>query len=437
MTAYERGTSGKAYLRFSAHGLRKEMALDIDIYNADGQVSADAVTRINAAQKQVLGDLLAGVTPREPSGERRDRATPTLDEAYRHFLGPKGPTGNFSMQHRRRHESTYRLMLQHFGVHRRVSSLEVDDLRGYATERRASMTAAPGRKVTGGYRQAAIEIGCVLAVLNWLVEECGMKELRIPRPRKLLKDLKEAQQPNRPRYTAQEFAALQAGAPGTDPRLRLLIAIQAAQRAGQLLRCMRSDVQVEQSDSGEPRVSISVPGCGKKSGGDLLLKGDGRSVFLYAIERGYLSDLEATFQRDRVDYPLFLGRRLPIAPHDVVPAGVYRPMDRTFAGKLLRSLEKRCGVIHLPNRGFHGLRRQAVDHLVASGASPAEIQAAGNWASSQIPMDLYRGGTTHRDRERAADLLSQRPTSAIDRQTSTEMSTANTQEADTNNLTNP
>ena len=68
-------------------------------------------------------------------------------------------------------------------------------------------------------------------------------------------------------------------------------------------------------------------------------------------------------------------------------------------------LEVLAGVRHVDQRAFHGFRRRAVDILVKSGATRAQIQAAGNWASIQIPMDLYREGVTDLDRREAAAVL--------------------------------
>ena len=68
-------------------------------------------------------------------------------------------------------------------------------------------------------------------------------------------------------------------------------------------------------------------------------------------------------------------------------------------------LEARAGVRHLDQRAFHGFRRRAVAFFVEVRCAPAQIQAAGNWWSIQIPMDLYREGVTDQDRREAAAML--------------------------------
>ncbi len=50
--------------------------------------------------------------------------------------------------------------------------------------------------------------------------------------------------------------------------------------------------------------------------------------------------------------------------------------------------ELAAGVRHVHGRGFHGFRRRAVDVMVKHGATPSQIQAAGNWSSVQIPYEV-------------------------------------------------
>jgi hypothetical protein len=58
-----------------------------------------------------------------------------------------------------------------------------------------------------------------------------------------------------------------------------------------------------------------------------------------------------------------------------------------------------------PRNSSAGFRRGAVDVLVALGATPSEIRAAGNWRTNQIPLDIYHQAVEDDDGARAAALL--------------------------------
>ncbi len=75
---------------------------------------------------------------------------------------------------------------------------------------------------------------------------------------------------------------------------------------------------------------------------------------------------------------------------------------------MFKELQEAAGVVQLAKRGFHGFRRRAVDVLVALGATPSEIRAAGNWRTNQIPLDIYHQGVEDDDGARGAALLDSR-----------------------------
>jgi integrase len=261
------------------------------------------------------------------------------------------------------------------------------------------------KRENNGARQTEIEVRCIQRVLRWLAEARNEPEVHPVSAKDLLKSLKAAQRYHRPRYDNAEAAKLEQAASQADPRVRLEIDMQDAQRAGQLLSCMRSGLTVA-ADAEGLQVELQVPGRGTKPGGSFLLTDQAAAALLTALETGHLRDLEKAFLTGGPDYPLFPGGLGILTPHAVIPVGDYRPLDPSVARKLLRAVEAAAGVRHVSGRGFHGFRRRAVDLLDEEGADPGAIEAAGQWKGSQIPIDIYRARERKAARMRGAKLLS-------------------------------
>ena len=222
----------------------------------------------------------------------------------------------------------------------------------------------------------------------------------------LKEKLRDAQVPARPRFSDEEVGQIEGVLDAADPRLVTMISIQGAQRAGQLLQAMRSGLTVERDPSGAVTdVALEVPGMGRKQAGKYFLTPAGAFHLIRVLQSGYLRELEAEYQATGTDYPIFPGGVRRLRADAAIPAGQRRNLNRRTMQDWFVELEARAGVRHLDQRAFHGFRRRAVDILVKSGATPAQIQAAGNWSSIQIPMDLYREGVTDQDRREAAAML--------------------------------
>ncbi len=155
-------------------------------------------------------------------------------------------------------------------------------------------------------------------------------------------------------------------------------------------------------------ICVVVPGRGNKKAGRYYPTEQGVGAFMEATQQGYLSHLEKAYETDGTDYPVFPGGVGVLQPDAVLPMGNYKQLDRSVTRKLFLDIEKAAGVHHVRGRAFHGLRRLATDDLVREGATPTEIQASGNWSTSQTPMEIYRDGIKDQDRKRAAKKLSRR-----------------------------
>jgi integrase len=416
VTAYERGSSGKVYLRYSWGGRLRKRALGIDLYTADGQIDPESLRRVNAEQRRTLAALLCGADPVSlPSfqsvtrtrNQHRVLSGLTIERAFELYLGESGPIMDVSREQRRRYERTRDHAIREFEPAKLASTVTPADLEGFANARRAQIAAQARKKSNGGARQAEIEVICIVAVLNWLATSYGAPDVRPFRAPELLKRLRDVQAPARPRFSDDEFQSIESLLATADPRLAMLLTIQGAQRAGQLLRTKRSGLSIDEPEPGQVRAVLQVPGSKKKLGGRHCLTSSASLHLEHAIQSGHLRRLEEAYQAEGTDYYLFPGGIGRVAAKATITRGD-RPWDRTVALKMFKELQEAAGVVQIAKRGFHGFRRRAVDVLVALGATPSEIRAAGAWRTNQIPLEIYHDGVENADGARAAALLDSR-----------------------------
>ncbi len=186
---------------------------------------------------------------------------------------------------------------------------------------------------------------------------------------------------NTPRHSEEEiqriFASL--GHPDIDPRIALAIELGAEARLGQVIRLMRSQVDLSRIGTfGLGR--MVVHGEGKKLGVTRDLTPEERTAIDRALS-GYLKHLEDAYQRGlREDYPMFPGGRLrfDIPPsrrpkrsridagdrgsiRRAKPSVPNRPIGKRGLLDLFHKLEEIADVPSIPGRGWYGIRRRATD----------------------------------------------------------------------------
>jgi integrase len=335
----------------------------------------------------------------------------TVDEAFSLYRDSYGPVAAVSPAQQERCRRVHQSVLKLFGSARLARDLTVADLESYARWRQETIgLAAGGTRATGGARQAEIEVSCIASVLRWIANKYGATDVRPISAEAIKKALRSEQEPARPRFTDEEVSRIEQALDDADPRLVLLITVQGAQRAGQVLRVWRLRVAVERDAIGNvTAVSLDVPGKHNKKAGVYYLTPDATLAMSTALESGYLRDLEAQYQAHGADFPIFPGGIGGLQAGQVAPVGVEASLNRRTALAWFTNLEAKAGVKHGAKRAFHGFPRRAVDVLVKLGATPAQIQAAGGWSSIQIPMEIYRAGISDQDRRQAAALLAKRP----------------------------
>lgn len=189
-------------------------------------------------------------------------------------------------------------------------------------------------------------------------------------------------EPARPRHTIAEVRQLLAVSAGVDPRFRLLFALGAELRLGQVVRAPRSALHLEAG-------TFRAPGRGKKRG-ELVVLTPGQLAVVREILGGFHAEREAVYQAEGRDYQLFPGR------------GGRGIAGKTAVMKWFRAAERAAGIAHAPGRGAYGARRVAVDEAIRAGASRGVLQAIGGWSDARTPEQIYRDQERHDDRTAAA-----------------------------------
>lgn len=244
-----------------------------------------------------------------------------------------------------------------------------------------------------GLRGAEITTARVLAVATWLRDEelipagasvasrTWKKELRADWIE--LSGERALPAPARPRHTLEEMRKIIAKAAMVDPRFDLAMALGAELRIGQVIRCTRTDLDLEHE-------TLTVRGKGQKRGVvEKLTAGQMRVVRSHLFE-GYLRELE----KGLPDYPLFPAGQMPggrsgkavatVARHGTAPA-----VDRSVIDGWFHEAERLAEVPVVKGRAAYGLRRAGVDAAKAEKISREGLQAHGGWADTQMPDTIY------------------------------------------------
>jgi hypothetical protein len=272
-------------------------------------------------------------------------------------------------------------------------------------------------------RKAAKVVQLIYQVRDWLVAK-GHISCSLDRPERDWKDSldKEWEQKHGPdkqpashlRHTPEEAVRLFQSLADADPRLQVLIEVGSELREGQVIRSTRADLKRDGSGAfGLGR--LIVHGRGRKRGDEIHLTPEMDAVFTMAMAQptddtpgGYLSELEEAWQAGSIlDYPLFPGGRLR---RGVFPLCRLRPdhapTHSTTAIKWFRKYEKHCGVQHIPDRSFYGIRRQMTDIAPRFTGNSSILDRISGHAEIGTRM-IYRDSERETERAAAARIKSQ------------------------------
>lgn len=255
----------------------------------------------------------------------------------------------------------------------------------------------------------------LLACHHWL-DKAGFEDLRDPTKAFDWKFWKDQRRPRRPRYTDDEAKALIRVRHDVDPRFALyLVLVDDSASRGKAVRTLwRSmvDCALDQppTEDHAPHGWVVFPA---------LKRQDPVLHFLTAFERreldlafnGYLSELEAEWQRTKRDYPLFPAVRketLTDNRHVRLDATrAYRVVTPVGPAKWLAEAERVAKVPHVDGRLWHGFRRRASDYLMEATDLKTLTVAAG-WKSERTPESIYVERTRHPSRARAREAMERR-----------------------------
>lgn len=283
-------------------------------------------------------------------------------------------------------------------------------------------------------RAAEITMSRLVTTVGWLRDARHVPRDAAPWPRKWKDEITRywqgttksvrAPEPFRPRFTLEESQAILRNT-GFDPRLEMLMWLGCELRLGQVVRALRSDLELppvdwdavvdpesDPSDYG----TLTVWGAGKKHGTVVDMTRGQRRLVEDALAAGYLAHIESKRLAGEVtDYCLFptgyiIGRvgftRGQTIPRTLAAGVNYnRCCTPSWIRKNFRAAEKRAGVPHIAGRCCYGVRRTGRDVADVAELSPSAIESFGGWTpGSNIPNQIYRerGNRVGRREARAA-----------------------------------
>jgi len=375
----ERGSV--VYLRWREHGNWKKQSLHESCRTAQGRL-------IKAVCERAQAEARAKAVAREAELAAATQAVPTaLTLGDTQDVVCDLATGRWSAAtaHGREVQRALALGVAHWGAARAWGSLTRGDWRSLWRWRLAQLRASGH----DGHRGTELVVQRLATVGEWLVEEGHV--LRVQGPERewrlrLAEDYAtaagDAPEAHRPRHTVEEMRRILEAARASDPRFALLLTLGAELRLGQVARCRRSDLHLEEG-------TLTVRGRGKKRGVVVALTAGQLAAAREALA-GYLATVEA----ECADYPLFPAGQMPGGRSGhwrAVPErhGQASAIGRRWILAQFRAAERRAGVPHVAGRGAYGLRRAAVDAVKELGISREGLQAHGGWTDTQVPDKIY------------------------------------------------
>lgn len=403
VTAYERASQdGVVYLRWRARtagGARnwRNKSLKLKVRDRAGRIDREREKQIQEEANRQLARLLGGL-PKEVVAVRL-----TLSEGWAKISDRK--TGKYptNTPHRREVERAMRYTMAVWGPDRPWDSIKKRDLRELWRRRIEELSAVGER----GLRGAEVTIARLVGVAGWLRDEEHIPATACVPSRHWKRELAddwrtitEARgdyEPARPRHSLDEMRKILSFADEVDPRFGLVVELGAELRLGQVVRAMRSDLDLKES-------TLTVHSKGHKRGVVVMLTEAQARAVGEEMAIGYLRLLE----RAGGDYPLFPSGQLPGGrsgdPRAEERHRSVKPVNRRTLQEWFKAAEELAGVPHVPGRSAYGLRRAAVDAAKDEGISREGLKEHGGWRDSQMPDQVYADQQSEKAREEARDV---------------------------------
>ncbi|GMV05173.1 MAG: hypothetical protein AMXMBFR53_14520 [Gemmatimonadota bacterium] len=249
-------------------------------------------------------------------------------------------------------------------------------------EQRVIRTVAKEAPRSKGNKALRI-LGTVYAAANFCRKKSGFPVGACLAPKKWQAELKRTwtsltgtdTAPSRPPYTDTEAQKLVSKLADADPRLEAAMILGLGYRN---LQVAEGALRSQLTAGGPFGRQLSVVDKKKMATTTIDLTSRQQRFLDVAMESGYLSLLEAAYQRGEItDYYLVPGGRLKDGMSPVA-AGT-APLGRRRLSALMTEHEAACGVRHVRGRLFHGLRR-SMEKLVALETTDEAVRdLAGGW----------------------------------------------------------
>ena len=367
ITIYERHDRGLAvYAKWPVGKSYRKRALTIgSIRNGAGKIDPNLKEAAFAEAIELRSKIVAGHADPTVGAGSREKAPPqplTLQQGFTVFLSDHFATDS---QHARDSARNVKTIQRILGL-----DLPWTKVTG-ATYRKLWRALAHEHRNDGSHGYNSAEKICVTfrTAAVFLADEHLSPGTAMPMPKwrpnfhqdwvKITDQREKDLAPHTPRHSPVEAGLIFQALPDADPRIRLALDLGVADRLGQLLRCIRTDLNLD--DPIHPWGSLAIPGRGRKSGGTNALTKAQRSRVDFDLRQGHLSLLEEDFQASTIsNYPLFPQGRL-LRGKFRVTAAAKPPMHKTTLLKLFRNLEALAEVESKPGRGWYGLRRVFAD----------------------------------------------------------------------------
>lgn len=385
VVAYEdTARKGVVYLRWRIAGewIRRSLGFVLG-RDSKGRIVKDDEKRARTAADKRYSELAQGIAI---SG--RPAALLSIADGWTLAKDPERGKWNKETPHRKEMDRYLSRAKAILGASTPWNAIARGDLRRLW---RAELKRVRATGDNDGVRSAELIVSRFLSVAAWLRDEQVIAPDACMPWARMKDEMAEdfgSYAPHRPRYTLEEYRALLLHAPAIDARWGLLLHLGAEYRLGQVVRCMRSDLNGKDG-------TLVIAGAGKKRGTMVQLT----AAQMESVKRatgvgGYLQALEEAFARGEIaDYPLFPGGRVPIRNGQPVMRADHASrasMGADHSLRLwLRATETKAKIDHIPGRGWYGLRRAAVDAAKAQGISREGLQQHGGWSDTQVPDRIY------------------------------------------------
>lgn len=367
----ERGNPGSPVtVRFTWQGRPVYRTLGVRIRDEHGRVLASMRDEaLKIAKGSYLKPLTVGRNPiAQPPVRHLD--TMTLEQAFERALELGRGMYVVDSRHRQDMIRASQPVLQALGPSFPLSSLipfTSESIWRHVLEE----ALAKGSEPTG-WRKAEKAVLVLYQTARWIHERSPTSVPYIVLPRTWKSELREdweaafacpIRDPKTLRHTREEASKLFARLSEADPRLALEIELGAELRPGQVIRSKRRQLNLGAVGAYGCGV-LEVAGYGKKKGEIVHLDPERRAFIDGCMAPGgHLEKLEGAYSRGKIDdYFLFQkgrfdGGRIPLAWHFRNPG----PIELSTLILLFKRFEAACGVEHVPQRSFYGLRRILTD----------------------------------------------------------------------------